>query len=233
MIVYIGGAKGGVGKSLLAMIALSYHAKADMFAPILFETDTSNPDVLKSYAQELSTVQEDHKGKGCEIFDFDVETECGRLGALRLITESLKEQPDRTIVINSGARNQKAVEKLRKAFTHLPLITLWLVNTQADSVALLKEYLETIGDANTCVIKNGYFGEAAAFSFFDGSKTAKRVPAVYLAHGPGIVMDKLYTGRKAVHELEDSMEIFEWWESEEWVAQAENVYVDAIKKARD
>ena len=52
MILYfIGGSKGGVGKSFLSMALADYLTKYKNRKIILVESDTSNPDVGKTFAQ--------------------------------------------------------------------------------------------------------------------------------------------------------------------------------------
>ncbi len=52
-IYVVGGSKGGVGKSLVTM-ALVHYLKENDDEVFLIDADTSNPDVLKSYEQEVT-----------------------------------------------------------------------------------------------------------------------------------------------------------------------------------
>ena len=55
-IIYIGGDKGGVGKSMVS-IAMSDFLKHRFNKPVLLiETDTANPDAAKCLKDELDTV---------------------------------------------------------------------------------------------------------------------------------------------------------------------------------
>ena len=49
---WFGGEKGGVGKSFVCRAAIEYHMDRDIDA-IVFDTDRSNPDVLKLYKQAV------------------------------------------------------------------------------------------------------------------------------------------------------------------------------------
>ena len=51
MIVIVGGAKGGVGKSLVSAVAFDY-LLTNGTKPALIETDNSNPDTYKMYADK-------------------------------------------------------------------------------------------------------------------------------------------------------------------------------------
>jgi cellulose biosynthesis protein BcsQ len=52
-IVLVGGGKGGVGKSLVAMALLDF-LQAGGQQPFVVETDTSVPDVFKAYQEEIA-----------------------------------------------------------------------------------------------------------------------------------------------------------------------------------
>ncbi len=53
-LVFIGGNKGGVGKSLASMALLDYWLANDAKKTVfLIETDTSNPDVAKAYGETV------------------------------------------------------------------------------------------------------------------------------------------------------------------------------------
>ena len=52
-IYVVGGSKGGVGKSLVTM-ALVHFLKENDDEVFLIDADTSNPDVLKSYEEEVT-----------------------------------------------------------------------------------------------------------------------------------------------------------------------------------
>ncbi len=52
-IYVVGGSKGGVGKSLVTM-ALVHYLKENDEEVFLIDADTSNPDVLKSYEEEVT-----------------------------------------------------------------------------------------------------------------------------------------------------------------------------------
>ena len=52
-ILYVGGSKGGVGKSYMSFALLDYLTERNKKI-LLLETDTSNPDVFKAHAKEGS-----------------------------------------------------------------------------------------------------------------------------------------------------------------------------------
>jgi hypothetical protein len=157
-IYLVGGSKGGVGKSLVAMAVLD-HLQAAGEKVLLVESDTSNPDVWQSY-KELAK---------CELVNLDDAD-----GWIRLVN-LCDENRDCVVVINTAARNNEGVAAygmtLNSTLEELnrELITIWVINRQRDSLELLKEYLETIGSTTVHVMRNGYFGEEKKFELYNGS----------------------------------------------------------------
>lgn len=158
-IYLIGGGKGGVGKSLVAMATVDclLQREEDL---LLVDADTSNPDVWKAYKDTVRT----------ELLDLDNAD-----GWIELINVA-DSNPDSVIVINTAARNNKSVSAhgpiLSNTLAELrrKLVTLWVINRQRDSLELLKEYMDAIPDTIVHVVRNGYFGEERKFELYNGSK---------------------------------------------------------------
>ena len=158
-IYLIGGGKGGVGKSMVSMATIDYllQKEADL---LLIDADTSNPDVWKAYKDTTRS----------DLLDLDNAD-----GWIELIN-LCDSNADSTIVINTAARSNKAVNAYGTILSNtLPelkrkLITLWVINRQRDSLELLKEYMDVIPDTMVHVIRNGYFGEERKFELYNGSK---------------------------------------------------------------
>ncbi len=93
---FIGGSKGGVGKSILSMILADFLNKGKNRKIILIESDTSNPDVGKTFAHnddvEVLSLSLDNADGGIELVNYS-------------------EANKKDIVINSAARSGEAVEK--------------------------------------------------------------------------------------------------------------------------
>jgi len=162
-IVLVGGSKGGIGKSMVSMSLIDYHF--DNNVPILFiETDTSNPDVGKTYADVLNT----------DMLLLDLDKKDGWLNLLNTIGEVGSEKP---VLINTAARNNTAIKNygslLNESLGELDrkLITLWPINRQRDSVELLKDYMGIMTNSSIYVLKNAYFGTPDKFEIYDCSKT--------------------------------------------------------------
>jgi hypothetical protein len=164
-IIIVGGSKGGVGKSLVSMSLLDYlqQRKEEL---LLVETDTSNPDVFKAYNGQ--------PGVTCEVVDLDEAD--GWVDFINIC----EEHPNKTIVVNTAARNNKGVaaygKMLESALPELKrrLLTWWVINRQRDSIELLKEFMETLPGVSVHVVRNSYFGDEVKFELYDSSNV-KRV----------------------------------------------------------
>lgn len=158
-IYFVGGSKGGVGKSLVAMAMVDFLQRRDEDV-ILVDADTSNPDVWKAY--------KDHAR--ADLLNLDAAD--GWIDLVNLCHDN----PDSTVVINSAARNNKGVSTygttLNNTLAELKrqLVTLWVINRQRDSLELLKEFMDAIPHSAVHVIRNGYFGDERKFELYNGSK---------------------------------------------------------------
>jgi hypothetical protein len=158
-IFLIGGGKGGVGKSLLSMTVVDFLSCADR-APFLVETDTSVPDVYKTYQADT----------GGELVNLDE-----REGWIELVN-LVEDKPGSTFVINTGAWNQTGISNfgktLSKALPELKrkLIVFWLIDRKRESLELLADFLEAIPDAELHVVRNLYLGPEQKFEIYNSSK---------------------------------------------------------------
>jgi len=191
-IYYIGGAKGGVGKSFLTMAVVDYLKEAGEKV-LLIESDTSNPDTWKAYKDTTET----------ELVNLDEAD-----GWIQLVNLSAN-NPDSTLVINTAARNNKGEsafgETLNNTLGELnrKLVTLWVINRQRDSLELLKEHMDVFSKAEIHVVRNGHFGEESKFELYNNSK----LRAAIEEHGgtsetfPDLadrVSDDIYTKRMSI-----------------------------------
>src|SRR5262249_8618390 len=129
-------------------------------APFLVETDTSVPDVYKTYQAET----------GGELVNLDE-----REGWIDLVN-LVEGRPESTFVINTGARNQTGVRNfgrtLSKALPELErkLVVFWLIDRKRESLELLADFLDAIPDAEVHVVRNMYLGSERKFELYNGSK---------------------------------------------------------------
>ncbi|AFY97242.1 oxyanion-translocating ATPase [Chamaesiphon minutus] len=163
-IYMIGGGKGGVGKSIVSMALVDYLCEIGKDC-YLIETDTSNPDVFKSYGEAVPA----------QILNLDKAN--GWIDLVNLC----EEHRDKTIVINGAARSNDGVSKygenLRGVLKDLDrsLITFWTINMQRDSVELLKQYMEVMQGTTIHVVRNGMFGDEDEFALYNSSGVRKAI----------------------------------------------------------
>jgi MinD-like ATPase involved in chromosome partitioning or flagellar assembly len=209
-IFLVGGGKGGVGKSLMSMALLDFLQLTGR-QPFLVETDTSVPDVFKTYGEAV----------GGELVNLD-ERE-GWMDLVNLVERS----PESTFVINTGARNQTGITNfgrtLSKALPALgrKLVLLWMIDRKRESLELLSDFTEAIPEAAVHVVRNLYLGTEKKFELYNGSKMKSAIEArggrsLSLPELADRVTDSMNRGRltieRAVGELSlgDRMELERW-----------------------
>jgi MinD-like ATPase involved in chromosome partitioning or flagellar assembly len=209
-IFLVGGGKGGVGKSLMSMVLLDF-LRVTGHQPFLVETDTSVPDVFKTYGEAV----------GGELVNLD-ERE-GWIDLVNLVERSRES----TFVINTGARNQTGITNfgrtLSKALPELgrKLVVLWMIDRKRESLELLSDFTEAIPEAAVHVVQNLYLGTEKKFELYNGSKMKAAIEArggksLSLPELADRVTDAMNKGRltieRAVGELSlgDRMELERW-----------------------
>jgi len=212
-IYVVGGSKGGVGKSLVAM-ALTHLLSEKGQKVFLIDADTSNPDLFKSYGSEVT----------CELVNLDDAD-----GWIRFVN-ICDENKDAIVVVNTAARNNVGVAAygatLSKSLEELgrELVTLWVINRQRDSLELLQDYIEAIPNSTVHVVKNGYFGADQKFELFNNSNLKKDVEA----HGGASVLfpdmadrvsDDLYSNRLTIATASKVMSIGNRAELRRWLEE--------------
>ncbi|MBZ2491661.1 protein mobD [Xanthomonas perforans] len=221
-IYLVGGGKGGVGKSMVAM-ALLDHIQSHSVPVLLIESDSSNPDVWKSYRDDVDV----------RLLNLD-----GANGWIELV-KVLDANKDHVAVINTPARNDQGVsrygETLASRLGELKrtLITLWVVNRQRDSLELLKEYMETIPNSQVHVVRNGYFGEEEAFELYNGSNIRKAVEAkggksLTFPRLANRVADAIYTKRLSLAKAGKELPIGNRAELRRWLTLTSRVFGEVV-----
>ena len=160
-IYFVGGSKGGVGKSFVSMALADYLTQCKGRKIKLIESDTSNPDVGKTFKEDENT----------EVISFRLDEADGWIELVNICDGS-----DSDIVVNSAARSNEAVANFGGTLTgsldelKMDIVTFWVINRQRDSIELLKKYMEAIpGELH--VVRNTFYGDAAKFELFKNSKT--------------------------------------------------------------
>jgi CobQ/CobB/MinD/ParA nucleotide binding domain len=187
-IYWVGGSKGGVGKSIVAGALVDYLLERERKV-VLIECDTSNPDVWKAYKDLVHT----------EFVNLDE-----RDGWIHLVN-LCDERRDSVTVVNTGARSSLAVKQygeiLDGSLSELgTLVALWVINRQRDSLELLREFMDAVPRAEVHVVRNGYFGDEKRFELYNVSKIRAAVESrggksVTLPDLADRVADDLYSQR--------------------------------------
>ena len=161
-IYWVGGGKGGVGKSMVSMALLGY-LLAKSVPALLVESDTSNPDVYKAYRAAVPS----------ELVDFD------RVDGWIQVVNTCDANRDKAVVVNTAARSATGVAKfgstlgISLAELGRSLVGLWPINRHRDSVELLKDFMDAMPECRVHVLRNLYFGEESKFELYAGSKAVR------------------------------------------------------------
>jgi hypothetical protein len=220
-IVFVSGSKGGVGKSITTMAVLDYLLASNRYVKLL-ESDTTNPDVWKSYGRAVES----------EVVNLD-----GVDGWIHMVN-CCDAEPQTTFVINTPARNNDAVQEhasiLLDSLQELgrPLVTLWVINRQRDSLELLKTYLDTMTAGVVHVICNGYFGDARKFELYEQSALKQVIHrqggmSLYLPDLADRVTDALYTGRFTLDEAAKQLRLGDRAVLQSWRASVRELLTHA------
>ena len=223
-ILLVGGGKGGVGKSLLSIALVDYVSVTDG-RPFLVETDTSVPDVYKTYGGEIGADQ------------VNLDEREGWIELLNLV----ESHPEDTIVVNTGARNQTGVSNfgrtLRKALPQLKrrLIVFWLIDRKRESLELLSDFIETLPEATIIVVRNMYLGTERKFQLYNGSKMRA---AIEQAGGRSLnfpeladrVTDAMNKGRLTIAKAIEELSFGDRMEVERWRDECKEMFAEVIRE---
>ena len=220
-VYFVGGSKGGVGKSIFCMLLADYLTKCKGQKIILVESDTSNPDVGKTFIHNDEV----------EVIPLSLDSADGWVKLVNYADTCKKD-----IVINSAARSEEAVEKFGGTLTesldelHRTLISFWIINRQRDSIELLKRYMDVVpGELH--VVRNTFFGEAEKFELFNESNTKieaeKRGATIDCPDLADRVTDDLYSNRLSIAKATEEMPIGNRAELKRWRSRGWKMF-DAI-----
>jgi hypothetical protein len=208
-IFYVGGGKGGVGKSMVSLTLVQflidrYGGEKSIH---LIETDDSNPDVGRIYKGKIPTMgvtmDEDEKG-------------------WILVTDLIEQSRDTLFVINSAARSNMGIRKNGHNFTAVlesgkipyDLVILWPLNRQKDSVVLLEDFLRYVTFGSVYPIRNNYFGKSEDFALYSkylGESESLRPRITKTLDFPAladIIADDFYTGGRTIPETVENLGAF-------------------------
>jgi hypothetical protein len=190
----------------------------------LVDCDTSNPDTWKAYRDTIA-------GQLINLDEAD--------GWIQLVN-TCHEHADSTVIINTAARNNAAVEQfgatLNSTLDELDrrLVVLWVINRQRDPLELLKDFMSTMPSAFVHVVRNCYFGEERKFELYNNSKIRE---AIEQRGGKSLtfpdladrVADDLYSKRLAIADALSSLPIGNRAELARWRAEVQKAFVGILE----
>jgi hypothetical protein len=223
-IFLVGGGKGGVGKSLFSMTVVDY-LDGTGGGPFLVETDTSVPDVYKTYKDEV----------GGELVNLDE-----REGWIDLVN-LVESKPESTIVINTGARNQTGInnfgQTLGKALPQLKrkLIVFWLIDRKRESLELLTDFTEALPEAEMHVVRNMYLGTEKKFELYNGSKMKATIEksggrSLNFPELADRVTDAMNKARLTIAKASAELSLGDRMELERWREECKTMLTEAIRE---
>ena len=220
-VYWIGGSKGGVGKSIVAMALLDHLAQRGE-ETLLIESDTANADVWKAYGKHVAS----------EVVNLDEAD-----GWIHLVNVCERDSV-KTVVVNTAARNNVGVTKFGQTLNSTladlkrKLVTIWVINRQRDSLELLHEFREALPNALVHVLRNGHFGDEKKFELYNGSELRKLVES---AGGRSLtfpdladrVADDLFVRRLAIAEALRDLPLGNRAELSRWRAEVTKTFTEA------
>ena len=202
-LVYVGGSKGGTGKSMVCM-ALVNHFRTQFPRDeiLLIETDSSNPDVGRLYRRTEGVIS-----SGLLLNEDDS-------GWMRMVDDIAKTSV-RHVVINSMAASNLGIQShgalldnnILNGRLDVKFSVFWALNRNKDSVVLLRDFLKWMKSATVYPVLNLYFGKEEEFLFY---RAASDIQQMILDRGgrslvfPGLndlIADRLYTDEINLEEL--------------------------------
>lgn len=194
-VTYVGGGKGGVGKSLVA-IAIVDWLRSKGKEVVLVESDDANSDAFKCCEKVIPV----------HAYDFDSYDGWNNLGDLAEQSSGI------TIVVNSGARlissERKFGHVLDDLTTHgvVDLQTVWPINRTRDSIRALKSFREVISAGKLAVIRNLFFGAESKFTRWEKASYAQLLvqQGVKVGSLPELsdrIADKIYDDRMPIETI--------------------------------
>ena len=228
-IFYVGGEKGGVGKSTIAKTLVEWLADkcGETKTVHVIETDDTNPDVGRVYNGKIpvDTAILDESAKGWLHMAEILETSTNTL-----------------FVINSAARSGAGIRKngenlvavLESGELAYDFVTLWPMNRQKDSVTLLEDFLDHITYGAVYPIRNKYFGDPDEFTLYaqylkKSKKLSSRItrtldfPAL-----ADIIADDFHTSEKTIPEMAKKLSAFARQNFVSWQKKAYTMFEEML-----
>ena len=199
---YVGGSKGGVGKSLFSFALVDYLLQQEKNV-LLVDTDTDNPDVYKAHnSLELPNL-------------FCLMNALDDADGWAELLDTVQNYPEHTVVINAAARTktstasygdimQGALQEMQRE-----LVVFWIINRHRDSIELLHSFQQAFPGVTVHVCRKMFFGEPQRFDLYNSSKAREAVEkAGKTLDFPAVasrVADWLYSKRMAIRTAHPEM----------------------------
>jgi hypothetical protein len=235
-LTYVGGSKGGTGKSLVCMSLVDYFRKVFPEDEILLiETDSSNPDVGRLYENtdgvSICGVLLDEEEKGwVTMADYIDDT-----SAKHIVINSMAAS-------NLGVKVQGALfeQSMINSGLDIDFNVLWTCNRSKDSVILLRDFLGCIKTAVVYPVLNLYFGKEDEFLFYRASRDVQEMIAerggkqLVFPNLYDLIADKLFTDEISFEALPSRLKLGMRTSLERWLrtvrATFDEIYAPLISE---
>lgn len=223
-VTYVGGSKGGTGKSLTSMALVDYLRKTFPDDKVmLIDTDSSNPDVGRLYRGRYGMTVE-----GVLLDD----AEKGWISMVEMIGDT----DAKHIVINSMAASNIGIQTQGKLFEEsiqsldVDFKILWIMNRHKDSTTLLRDFLKYIKSPSVYPVLNLYFGEQDEFLFYRSSLDIQQIIGerggreLFFPNLNELIADKLYTDEINFEELPALLKVGMRTSLKRWLESVKEVF---------
>jgi hypothetical protein len=227
-LIYVGGSKGGTGKSIVCMALVDYVRKTYPEDEILLiETDSSNPDVGRLY----------RKTEGVISRGLVLDEDSGWMG----LVNDIDETSARHVIINSmaasnlGIQNHGALldQNILSGRLNVKFNVFWVMNRNKDSSTLLRDFLQWMKSATVYPVLNLYFGQDDEFYFYRASQDIHETilerggRTIVFPNLNDMIADRLYTDEINLEELPLHLKLGMRTGLERWLSQVKQNFDDA------
>ena len=225
-LVYVGGSKGGTGKSMVCMALMNYFRNNfPEDEVLLIETDSSNPDVGRLYQRTNGVIS-----RGYFLNEED--------SAWMTMVDTIAKTSARHIIVNSMAASNLGIQNhgalldnnILNGRLDVRFNVLWVMNRNKDSVVLLKDFLTWMKSALVYPVLNLYFGKEEEFVFYRAASDIQQM--IFERGGRSIVFpslndliaDRLYTDEINLEELPEHLGLGMLTGLERWLAMVKDTF---------
>jgi hypothetical protein len=202
-LAYVGGSKGGTGKSMVCMALVHYFRTVfPQDEILLIETDSSNPDVGRLYWKTEGVIS-----RGWVLNEED--------SAWMRMIDDIHKTNAKHVVINSMAASNLGIQRHGGLLDQNVLVgnldvkfnVFWAMNRNKDSSTLLRDFLQWMKSPTVYPVLNLYFGKEEEFSFYRAATDIQEMIverggcALVFPNLNDLIADRLYTDEINLEEL--------------------------------